>query len=152
MGVARVRDAGFAGRGVVADVEAGRQLDPGFLRAHVEFSENGVRFQVLAGQSLGGDAQSAHRRGRRYPVSHHVTHDERHLAARQLDRVVPVASDLADVAAGQVPVCGPYIRAYREGGGEQGALECERDVLDAAVEAGVVQTERGAGGELMRPG
>ncbi|WP_425580070.1 hypothetical protein, partial [Streptomyces coeruleoprunus] len=83
-------------------------------------------------------------------MPHHVADHQRDPLAGQRDDVVPVAADLGDPTARHVPVRHPHVRAGRRRAGQQGALERERDVLDAAVQAGVVQAERRAGAQLGR--
>src|SRR5690606_12163285 len=66
--------------------------------------------------------------------------------------VEPVAADLAGPAggrvAGQVPAGDVEAGGLRVAGREQGALEYQRAFVLAAVQAGVVDADGGAGGEF----
>jgi hypothetical protein len=68
--------------------------------------------------------------------------------AGELDHVEPVAADLGGRVAREVATGDVQARGLGVARGEQAALEDERPLVLPAVEAGVVDTDGGAGGEL----
>ncbi|CAM5658144.1 hypothetical protein SFUMM280S_01607 [Streptomyces fumanus] len=172
--VAGVGEGAPAGHRVVHGVHAGRQVDlgevglagaaggpgglldpagsaeaPGDL---VQLGEHLGRFQVQLGQRPHGGAQFAHRHGGPQTAAHHVADDEGGAVAGQFDDVEPVAADLAGPAGGRVArqIAAGDVQAGRLGvaGRQQGALEDQGAFVLAPVEPGVVDTDRGAGGQL----
>ena len=104
-----------------------------------------VRRQVEIRQCGQGGAQLAHGGGRVDGVPGGVTHGQRHPRPGERDDVEPAAA----VAGGQVGVGGLHRRADRAGGLPQVALEDPRHRPLTAVQAGVVQAQRGPRGELL---
>src|SRR5690606_12636786 len=138
-----------AGRpGGLVDAAGGAEA-PGDL---VQLREHLGRFQVELGEGADGGAQFAHGHGRAQAAAHDVADDQGGAVPGQFDDVEPVAADLAGPAggrvAGQVPAGDVEAGGLRVAGREQGALEYQRAFVLAAVQAGVVDADGGAGGEF----
>ena len=140
-----VRLAGLVGdaRGLLGP--AGAAETAGDL---VECREHLGRFQVQQRQGAYRGAQFAHGDGGAQSSAHHVADDQGGAVAGEFDDVEPVAADLGggvarEIAAGDVEAGG-----LRVAGRQQAALEDQRPLVLPAVEAGVVDTDRGARGEF----
>ncbi|CAM5244490.1 hypothetical protein SHIRM173S_06714 [Streptomyces hirsutus] len=172
--MARVGEGAPPGHRVVHGVDARRQVDlgevglpgaaggpgrlldpaggaeaPGDL---VQLGEDLGGFEVQLGQGADGGAQFTHRhRGAQAP-SHHVPDDQRGAVSGKFDHVEQVAADLAGPAgrraAGQVPAGDVEAGRLRVAGREQGPLQYQGAFVLAPVEAGVVDTDGGARGQL----
>ena len=101
--------------------------------------------QLEHGQGVDRGAQPAHGDGGAHAVPGHVADHQGDPAAGQRDRLVPVAADLDELAAGQVAVL-DLDRGRRGKPGRQHApLQGQRGGVLPAVPAGVVDEHRGAG-------
>ena len=99
-------------------------------------------------EGLDGGAQPAHGDRGPYPVPGHVADHQGHARPGELDRLVPVAADLDELAARQVPVLDLDGRRRGQPGGQHGALQHQRGGVLPLVPARVVEEHGGAGGEL----
>ncbi len=124
---------------------AGRAEPAGDL---VQRGQHLRRFQVQQRQGPYGGAQFAHRDGCPQPAAHDVADDQRRAVPGQLDDVEPVPADLGGRVPRQVPA--GDVQAGRLGvpGRQQAALQYQRPLVLAAVEAGVVYADGGPGGEF----
>ncbi len=129
--------AARVGRGA----RAGCAEAPGDL---VERGEHLGGFQVEEGQGSHGGAQFAHGHGGAQPAAHHVADDEGGAVAGELDDVEPVAAHLGRRVAGQIPAGDVEPGGLGVAGWQQAALEDQRALVLAAVEAGVVDADGGA--------
>lgn len=115
----------------------------------IEVRQQFVGRQFHVRERADGGAQSAHRGRGVDAVSDHISDDEGHPGARQLDHVEPVAPHAV------VRVSRHIARGHIDGGasshmlGEQVALEREGRGTLAGVLESVVQAERGPGDELL---
>lgn len=114
----------------------------------VEVGEDFCGLQVELGESPDGGAQFAHGDGGAQAAAHDVADDEGGAVAGQFDDVEPVAADLGGGGAGQVAAGDVESRGLGVAGREQAALEDEGPLVFAAVEAGVVDADGGAGREF----
>lgn len=166
--MAGVGEGAAAGDRVVHRVDAGGEVDlgefgaaglvrAGLLRADggaeaagdlVEVREDFGRLQVELGEGADGGAQFAHGDGGPQAPAHDVPDDEGGAVAGQFDDVEPVAADLGGGGAGEVAAGDVEARGLGVAGREQAALEDEGPLVLAAVEAGVVDADGGAGGEF----
>jgi hypothetical protein len=97
----------LAGHRVVDRVRAGREVRlPRAEGVHelVELLQRLGGRQFEHREGLDGGAQPAHGDGGPHPVPGHVPDHEGDARAGKLDRLVPVAADLDELAAGQVAV------------------------------------------------
>ena len=148
----RVTGAGEAaspGPRIVKGVQArcpGLQVPVGEQAAEV--AHDLLRRVAQASQDGGGGPELAHDRRGVDVVAGDVADDQRDLAVLQRDDVEPVAACLRGpvgrlVAVGDLEAC-----YFRDGPGQQAALEGDGGVALAGVEACVVDVHRRAGGEV----
>jgi hypothetical protein len=141
----------FACHRVVDGVRAGREVR--FARAEgvhelVELLQRLGGRQLEHREGLDGGPQPAHGDGGPHSVPGHVADHEGDARAGELDRLVPVAADLDELAARQVPVLDLDGRRIGQPGGEHGALQHQRGGVLSLVPARVVEEDGGTGGEL----
>ena len=140
---------GFLDR-VIHGVDAGDQrvaCQP--ANEAVEMPEQFAGRQVLRRVSAHGCAQLTHQRGGVHTPAHDVAHDQPHPTARQRDDVVPVTTYGALLRSRPVDRCRFQRRRRRKPIGEQTPLQREGDALLSCKEAGVVERDRCAVGDLL---
>ena len=101
------------------------------------------------GQVRQAAAIRCHRRSRLDTPAHDVAHDQPHPTARQRDDVVPVTTYGALLRSRPVDRCRFQRRRRRKPIGEQTPLQREGDALLSCKEAGVVERDRCAVGDLL---
>ncbi len=149
--MAGVGDGDAVRYGVVDGVQAGRHAvgaEP--LGLLVEMVQDLLRRQVQAREGLCGGPQLTHDRGRGHRMPHDIAHDQRHPAAGQRDRVVPVTADPCGLGRRQIARGEPYARGPGQMLREHGALELVGDVRLTVVQHRLVDAERAVRGELGR--
>ncbi len=114
----------------------------------VQVVQHLLRRQIEPGERLGGRPQLAHDRRGCHGVAHDVADHERHAAARQRDRVVPVAADTGGLCGRQIARRQPDTRRVRQGLGQHRPLQFVGDVRLTAVQHRLVDAERAVRGEL----
>lgn len=114
----------------------------------VEGGEHFGGLQVEEGQGPHGGAQFSHGDGGSQAAAHDVADDEGGAVAGQLDHVEPVAADLGGGVARQIAAGDVETGRLRVAGGQEAALEDQGAFVLAAVEAGVVDADGGAGGQF----
>lgn len=166
--MAGVGDGDAAGDGVVDGVDARGEVDLGQARGGVlglvaglavpgavvagaaeaagdlvQRGEDVGRFEVEQGQGAYRRAQFAHRDGGAKAPSHDVADDEGGAVPGQFDHVEPVAADLGLHVAGEVAAGDVEPGRLGVARGQEAALQYQRALVLAAVEAGVVDTDGG---------
>lgn len=114
----------------------------------VERGEHFGGFQVEEGQGPYGGAQFTHGDGGPQPAAHDVTDDQGGAMPGEFDHVEPVATHLGRRVARQIAAGDVEARGLGVAGWQQTALEDECAFVLAPVEAGVVYTDGGAGGQF----
>ncbi len=151
--VAGHRELDLAGDRVVDPVGAGREVRLALadvLHELVELLQRRRRGQLEHRQGLDRGAQPSHRDRGADAVPGHVADDQRDPRAGQPDRLVPVAADLDQLAAGQVTVADVDRGGIGQAGRQHRPLQRERGRVLPVVPGGVVEEDRLAGGEVHR--